>query len=78
MIKTSAKKKKSALKASQSRSDGVKEKIIASINSMRTFNEKITVWNVHKDSKVSYETCKKYKVFIEAQSKPLPNETNRQ
>jgi predicted transcriptional regulator len=41
-----------------------KSKIETAVNIMRMYNEKITIYSVAKEAKVSYNTASKYKDFI--------------
>ena len=41
-----------------------KKKIETAVNMMRMFNQKITIYSVAKEAKVSYNTASKYKEFI--------------
>ena len=58
------KKSNATKKATKIRQNTAKEKIMNSINMMRLFNKKITVYSVAKEAKVSYNTASKYKEFI--------------
>lgn len=58
------KKTNATKKATRIRQNTAKEKIVNSINVMRLFNKKITVYSVAKEAKVSYNTASKYKDFI--------------
>ena len=58
------KKTNATKKATKTRQDIAKKKIEASVNMMRMFNQKITVYSVAKEAQVSYNTASKYKDFI--------------
>lgn len=56
-------------KATKIRQETAKKKIEASVNMMRMFNQKITVYSVSKEAQVSYNTALKYKDFIKQNAK---------
>lgn len=58
------KKSKATAKATKTRQDMAKKKIETAVNMMRMFNQKITIYSVAKEAKVSYNTASKYKDFI--------------
>ncbi|MFA9373754.1 hypothetical protein [Poseidonibacter sp.] len=58
------KKTNATKKATKARQEAAKKKIEASVNMMRMFNQKITVYSVAKEAQVSYNTALKYKDFI--------------
>jgi len=58
------KKTKATQKATKTRQEAAKKKIEASVNMMRMFNQKITIYSVAKEARVSYNTASKYKDFI--------------
>jgi len=63
------KKSKATKKATKTRQEAAKKKIEASVNMMRMFNQKITVYSVAKEAQVSYNTALKYKDFITQNAK---------
>ena len=63
------KKSKATKKATKTRQEVAKKKIEASVNMMRMFSQKITVYSVSKEAQVSYNTALKYKEFIEQNAK---------
>ena len=54
-------------KATQTRVNQAKEKIINAVNMMRLEQKKINLNSVAKEAKVSYNTVKKYSKFIQEQ-----------
>lgn len=58
------KKVKATKKATKVRQDVARNKIENSLNMMRLFGEKITVYTVAKHANVSYNTANKYRDFI--------------
>lgn len=62
------KKSKATLKATKVRQETAKKKIENSLNMMRMFNQKITIYSIAKDANVSYNTALKYKDFINQNS----------
>jgi hypothetical protein len=63
------KKTNATKKATKTRQDIAKKKIEASVNMMRMFNQKITIYSVAKEAQVSYNTASKYKDYIIQNSK---------
>ena len=63
------KKSKATKKATKTRQEVAKKKIEASVNMMRMFNQKITIYSVAKEAQVSYNTASKYKEYITQNSK---------
>ena len=63
------KKTKATQKATRTRQETAKRKIEATVNMMRMFNQKITIYSVAKEAQVSYNTASKYKDFITKNSK---------
>ncbi len=68
-IKTT--KRNATKKATNIRVENAKNKIINTINLMLLENKKINVNSVSKESKVSYNTVKKYKYLLEEYNKSL-------
>jgi len=58
------KKTNATKKATKTRQETAKKKIEASVNMMRMFNQKITIYSVAKEAQVSYNTASKYRDFI--------------
>lgn len=63
------KKTNATKKATKTRQEVAKKKIEASVNMMRMFNQKITIYSVAKEAQVSYNTALKYKEYITKNSK---------
>lgn len=63
------KKTNATKKATKIRQEVAKKKIEASVNMMRMFNQKITIYSVAKEAQVSYNTALKYKDYITQNSK---------
>ena len=63
------KKTNATKKATKTRQEVAKKKIEASVNMMRMFNQKITIYSVAKEAQVSYNTALKYKEYIMKNSK---------
>lgn len=59
------KKTKATQKATKVRQDVARKKIESTVNMMRLFNQKITVYSVSKEAQVSYNTANKYKEYIQ-------------
>ncbi|PHO10910.1 MULTISPECIES: hypothetical protein [Malaciobacter] len=59
------KKTKATQKATKVRQDTARKKIESTVNMMRLFNQKITVYSVAKEAQVSYNTANKYKEYIQ-------------
>ncbi|RXJ86467.1 hypothetical protein [Arcobacter sp. CECT 8985] len=59
------KKTKATQKATKVRQDIARKKIESTVNMMRLFNQKITVYSVAKEAQVSYNTASKYKEYIQ-------------
>jgi hypothetical protein len=55
-------------KATQTRINLVKEKIVNAINMMRLEQRKININSVAREAKVSYNTVKKYEELVKARS----------
>jgi hypothetical protein len=64
---TSSKKKRATKKATKVREDIAKRKIVDAINIKRMYGDKITVYSVAKQAKVSFNTAKKYREIIDVQ-----------
>lgn len=58
-------KRNAIQKANEIRVKKAKKKIEMAVNLLRLENKKITVYSVSKEAKVSFNTAKKYKSFIE-------------
>ncbi|HHB95086.1 MAG TPA: hypothetical protein ENK88_08075 [Campylobacterales bacterium] len=54
-------------KANRAKEEKSKENIINAINLLRIEDKKITIASIAKTAKISYNTAKKYKKFIEKQ-----------